>query len=47
MKLPFMNESIFEPHKSPVERGESSYIYILAFELVLMRVLKDFFFFFW
>ena len=27
MKLPFMNEGIFEPHKSPVERGESSYIY--------------------
>ena len=27
MKLPFINEDIFEPHKSIVERGESSYIY--------------------
>ena len=42
MKLPLINEGIFEPHKSPVEKGKSSYIYILAFELVLMRVLKDF-----
>ena len=26
MKLPFINESIFELQKSSVERGESSYI---------------------
>ena len=26
-KLPYINEGIFEPQKSPVERGESSYIY--------------------
>ena len=28
MKLPFINEGIFEPHKSPLERGKSLYIYI-------------------
>ena len=28
MKLPFINESIFEPHKNPIEIRESSYIYI-------------------
>ena len=27
MKLSFINEGIFESHKSSVERGESSYIY--------------------
>ena len=27
MKLPFINEGIFKPYKSPVERGESSYIH--------------------
>ena len=27
MKLPFINEGIFEPHKSPVKRGESFYLY--------------------
>ena len=27
MKLPFINESIFEPHKIPIEREESSFIY--------------------
>ena len=27
MKLPFINEGIFEPYKNLVERGESSYIY--------------------
>ena len=26
MKLPFINEGIFEPHKSPLERGKSLYI---------------------
>ena len=26
MKLPFINWGIFELHKSPIERGESSYI---------------------
>ena len=28
MKSPFINEGIFEPHKSVVERGEYIYIYI-------------------
>ena len=28
MNLPFIKEGIFEPHKSLVEREESSYIYI-------------------
>ena len=28
MKLPFINEGIFEPHKSPIKIRESSYIYI-------------------
>ena len=28
MKLPFINEGIFESYKSPVEIGEFSYIYI-------------------
>ena len=27
MKLSFINKGIFESHKSPVEIGESSYIY--------------------
>ena len=27
MKLSFINEGIFEPHKSPIERGENSLIY--------------------
>ena len=27
MKLPFINEGIFESHKSQFEIGESSYIY--------------------
>ena len=31
MKLPFINESIFEPHKSPIEIRESSYIYIYIY----------------
>ena len=36
MKLPFIDEGIFEPHKSPVERGEillyivCVYIYIYS-----------------
>ena len=30
MKLLFINEGIFESYKSPVERGESSYIYITS-----------------
>ena len=29
MKLPFINEGIFKPHKSPVEREEFSYLYLL------------------
>ena len=28
MKLLFINEDIFEPQKSQIERGESSFIYI-------------------
>ena len=32
MKLPFINEGIFEPHKSPVERGESFYLYYMLRE---------------
>ena len=31
MKLPFINEGIFEPHKSPLERGKSLYIYIYIY----------------
>ena len=31
MKLPFINEGIFEPHKSPIEIRESSYIYIYIY----------------
>ena len=31
MKLPFINDGIFKPHKSLVERGESSYIYIYIY----------------
>ena len=31
MKLPFINESIFEPHKNPIEIRESSYIYIYIY----------------
>ena len=27
-EVTFINESIFEPHKNPIQRGESSYIYI-------------------
>ena len=30
MKLPFINEGIFEPHKSQIKIGESSYLYILG-----------------
>ena len=33
MKLPFINEGIFKSHKSPIERGESSYIKEGNFEL--------------
>ena len=29
MKLPFINESIFESHKSQIKIGESFYLYIL------------------
>ena len=36
MKLPFINEGIFELHKSPVERGESSFLYIICYELLFM-----------
>ena len=32
MKLLFINEGIFEPHKSPVERGECSYLYYMLRE---------------
>ena len=31
MNLPFINEGIFKPHKSLVEKGESSYIYIYIY----------------
>ena len=31
MNLPFIKEGIFEPHKSLVEREESSYIYIYIY----------------
>ena len=31
MKLPFINESIFESQKSSIERGESSFIYIYIY----------------
>ena len=31
MKLPFINEGIFEPHKSPIEIRESSFIYIYIY----------------
>ena len=31
MKLPFINDGIFKPHKSLVERRESSYIYIYIY----------------
>ena len=31
MKLPFINESIFEPNKSLVEIGESSYLYLYLY----------------
>ena len=31
MKLLFINESIFKPHKRPFERGESSFIYIYIY----------------
>ena len=33
MKLPFINEGIFEPHKSPLERGKSLYIYIYIYNM--------------
>ena len=36
MKLPFINEGIFEPYKSPVERGESLYIYIYSIDKVMI-----------
>ena len=28
MKLPFINDDIFKPHKNPVEREKSYFIYI-------------------
>ena len=33
MKLPFINECIFEPHKSPIKIWESSYIYIYIYKI--------------
>ena len=32
MKLPFINESIFESQKSSIERGESFFIYIYIYK---------------
>ena len=34
MKLHFINECIFESQKSPVERGESSYIYNINIDIL-------------
>ena len=31
MKLPFINESIFESQKISIDRGESSFIYIYIY----------------
>ena len=31
MKLPFINEGIFESQKSSIERGESSFLYIYIY----------------
>ena len=36
MKLTSINEGIFEPYKSPVERGESLYIYIYSIDKVMI-----------
>ena len=40
MKLPFINESIFESQKSSIERGESSYIYIYKAFVFIQRIDK-------
>ena len=42
MKLPFINEGIFESYKSPVEIGESSYIYIREKILNFKNSLSEF-----
>ena len=31
MKLPFINENIFKPHKNPVERGDTLHAHDEAF----------------
>ena len=31
MKLPFINDDIFKPHKNPVEREKSYFIYIYIY----------------
>ena len=36
MKLPFINESIFESNKSPVQKEKSFYIYIYIVKLLFM-----------
>ena len=54
MKLPFVNEGIFEPHKNSVERGESSLFiyYIYTFfhtcyfpKVIIFTLLKNIFLF--
>ena len=42
MKLPFTNEGIFEPHKSPVEKGESSYLLSLLYVMRIQKFSYDF-----
>jgi len=43
MELPFINESIFEPHKSSVERRESLYTHTHTHtHASKLRVLKGF-----
>ena len=55
MKLPFVNEGIFEPHKNSVERGESSLFiyYIYTFfhtcyfpKVIIFTLLKNIFYLF-
>ena len=44
MKLPFINESIFEPYKSPIQRRKSSYIwyrYVPNIRVLALDVLND------
>ena len=42
MKLPFTNEDIFEPHKSPVEKGESFYLLSLLYVKRIQKVSYNF-----